>query len=207
VAFVRERRAPGGARGGSTAWFGLLEARSFNAEGIAAAAAWLAAAREARNALATGRALVHLGLFQRFGAQTANALASLNEAIDLLGAVDAPATSRTRAPRAPSRCSSSAASTRPARRASGDRDRRAAGRTMRSSPRAAARAGSSWCSRDAARRTRPAAARARGGAAHRQAIDAAAAHNNLALAENHLGNFRAAEAGYQARSRSGATCR
>ena len=180
------------------AWFGLLEARSFNAEGIAAAAAWLAAAREAHSALATGRALVHLGLFQRFGAQTANALASLNEAIDLLGALDAPGDlAQARAARAftlfllgrlDEAGDDAQAAIEIAARLGNDAilaaGCRARGLVLVQSGRREEGRDLQLRALEAALRTGRPSMRA-------------AAHNNLALAENHLGNFRAAEAGYQ----------
>jgi predicted ATPase/DNA-binding SARP family transcriptional activator/tetratricopeptide (TPR) repeat protein len=180
------------------AWFDLLEARSFIAEGIGAAGEWLGAARAAADAPSTARALTRLGVFQRFGAQTANALASLDEAVTVLQTLDAPG---------------DLAQARVARaftlfllgrldEAGGDAQaaieiatRLADDATLAAGCRARGlvlvQSGKREEGRDLQRRALEAALRV-GKPSMR-----AAAHNNLALAENHLGNFRAAEAGYQ----------
>jgi predicted ATPase/DNA-binding SARP family transcriptional activator/predicted negative regulator of RcsB-dependent stress response len=180
------------------AWFDLLEARSFIAEGIGAALAWVEAARAAGNALSSARALSRLGVFQRFGAQTANALASLDEALAILGPLDAPL---------------DVAQARAARAFTlfllGRLDD--AGRDAETAIGIAARLGNDAILASGCRARGlvlvQSARREEGRDLQLRALEAAlrtgkpsmraAAQNNLALAENHLGNFRAAEAGYE----------
>jgi predicted ATPase/DNA-binding SARP family transcriptional activator len=180
-------------------WFEFLEARSFVAEGVAAAYRWLVAARSDANPLSTARALVRLGLFQRFAAQTTAALASLDEAIALLE---------------PRGAAAELAQARVARAFTlfllgrlGEAEREAdlvlvlaqssgdaviAAGACRVKGLALMQSGRREEGRDLQRRALQLANRI--GKPSLQA----AAHNNLALSENHLGNFRAAEAGYQA---------
>jgi predicted ATPase/DNA-binding SARP family transcriptional activator len=180
------------------AWFEFLEARSFMAEGIAAAGEWLTASRAASQALATGRALVRLGTFQRFAAQTGNALASLEEAVKVLeplGAALDLAQARTAlaftffllgrlddAERETNAVLTVAGSlTDPAIEAAACRVK---GLVLMQSGRREA-------GRDLQRRALEIATRVG------KPSLLAAAHNNLALSENQLGNFRAAESGYE----------
>ena len=180
------------------AWFDLLEARSFIPEGIAAAGAWVAAARDSGKALSLARALTKLGLFQRFGAQTANALASLDEALAILARHDAPA---------------ELAQAHAARAFTlfllGRLEE--AGRDAQAAIEIATRVGDDAILASGCRARGlvlvQSGRREEGRDLQLRALDAAlrmgkpsmraAAHNNLALAENHLGNFRAAENGYQ----------
>ena len=180
------------------AWFEFLEARSFMAEGIAAAGDWLQAARAAGSEASIGRALVRLGLFQRFAAQTAVALASLDEAVAILDRLALPGDlAEARSARAftlfllgrldeaerEADIALVLAQTR------GDPAALAAG--LRVKGLVLLQSGRREEGRDLQRRALDLAAR------HGKPSLQAAAHNNLALCENHLGNFRAAEAGYE----------
>ena len=180
-------------------WFEFLEARSFVSEGVAAAQRWLEAARAAGNPISTGRALMRLGLFQRFAAHAPEALASLDEAIDLLEARGV---------------GSDLAQARVARAftlfllgrldeaereadlvlvlAESAGDAAIVAGACRVKGLALLQSGRREDGRDLQRRALEVAMRL--GKPSMQA----SAHNNLALCENHLGNFRAAEAGYQA---------
>ena len=182
----------------STAWFELLECRSFIEEGLRAAHAWRECAQRAGDALSAARSLVRLGLFQRFCAQTVASLASLAEAVAALKRLDAPADLvQARLARAftlflvgrledaEEESSAGIALAEklgdPVLTASGCRVK---GLVMM-------QAGRREPGRDLQRRALELAA-----AVGKPSLQAAA-HNNLALAENHLGNFRAAEAGYE----------
>lgn len=182
-------------------WFEFLEARSFVAEGIAAANRWLEAARAASHPLSTARALTRLGLFQRFAAQTAQARASLDEAIALLEPRGATATA-------------DLAQARVARAFTlflmGELDaaEREADVVMVLAESAAEPVIVAGACRVKGLALMQSGRREQGRDLQRRALEVAmrigkpslqaAAHNNLALSENHLGNFRAAEAGYQA---------
>ena len=180
-------------------WFEFLEARSFIAEGIAAANRWLEAARAANQPLSTARALTRLGLFQRFAAQTTNARASLEEAIALLEPLGAAA---------------DLAQARVARaftlflQGELDAAEREADVVLVLAESAGEPAIVAGACRVKGLALMQSGRREQGRDLQRRALDVAmkigkpslqaSAHNNLALSENHLGNFRAAEAGYQA---------
>lgn len=180
------------------AWFEFLEARSFVAEGIGAAREWLDAARAGGHAVSTGRALARLGLFQRFGAQTAEALASLEEAVALLEPLNVPAEL--------GQARTALAFTLFLLGRLDDAEREAnvslvLADNVRDLPAIAAgcrvkglvlmQSGRREEGRDLQRRALDAATRL-----GKPSIQASA-YNNLALSENHLGNFRAAESGYE----------
>jgi predicted ATPase/DNA-binding SARP family transcriptional activator len=180
------------------AWFEFLEARSFVAEGVAAASEWLGAARAAGNALSTGRALARLGLFQRFGARTAEALASLEQAVATLQPLNVPGEL------GHARMALAFTLFLLGRLEDAEREANMAlvlGESQRDASVIAAgcrvkglvlmQSGRRVEGRDLQRRALEAAMRL--GKPSMQA----SAHNNLALSENHLGNFRAAEAGYE----------
>jgi len=180
-------------------WFEFLEARSFVAEGVAAAHRWLVAARGHGNAVSTGRALVRLGLFQRFAAQTNEALASLDEAVALLE---------------PNGAAAELAQARLARAFTLfllgrlDDAEREAGLVLVLAESAGDAVIVAGACRVKGLALMQSGRREEGRDLQRRALEVAmrigkpslkaAAHNNLALSENHLGNFRAAEAGYQA---------
>lgn len=180
------------------AWFEFLEARSFVAEGVAAANDWLQAARAAGNSLSTGRALVRLGLFQRFAAQPASALESLDAAIAILE---------------PLAAAGELANARVARAFTlfllgrlDDAEREANVALVLGEARGEPATIAAGC-RVKGLVLMQSGRREEGRDLQRRALDVAtrfgkpslqaAAHNNLALAENHLGNFRGAEAGYE----------
>ena len=182
------------------AWFDYLECRSFIAEGIAAADVWLQATRVGVNGTGTtavAAALYYLGLFQRFGARTTDALATLTEAVACLPPTASRILVQVRAAKAftllllgrLAEAQSEAKDVRDLAEQHGDpvllaaacrvlglallqSGRREEGRALQQQALALATTGG-----------RPSLL--------------AAAHNNLAMAENHLGNYAAAEAGYQ----------
>jgi predicted ATPase/DNA-binding SARP family transcriptional activator len=180
------------------AWFEFLEARSFVAEGIATAGEWVAAARSTGNAPSTGRALTRLGIFQRFGAQTANALASLEEAVSVLEPLGAALDL------AQARAALAFTLFLLGRLDDAERETNAILAVAASLPDPAIEAaacrvkglvlmqsGRREAGRDLQRRALEIATRVG------KPSLLAAAHNNLALSENQLGNFRAAESGYE----------
>ena len=180
------------------AWFELLEARSFVAEGVAAANVWVVAARAAGDAASTGRALVRSGIFLRFAARTAEALAALDEAVAILEPIDAAADlAQARAARAFTlyllgrleEAGREAATAAALGESLGDAAVHAAG--CRVEGLVMSQSGRREEGRDRQRRALDIAL-----ALGKPSLQASA-HNNLALAENHLGNFRAAEAGYE----------
>jgi predicted ATPase/DNA-binding SARP family transcriptional activator len=185
--------------GAAPAWFEYLEARSFVAEGLHAAGEWLEAARQAAKPLSIARAATRLGVFQRFAAENARALETLDAALGALEGLDAPA----------ERCAALMAraftlyllgrledSERDAQEAIAIARTREAPALLTSALRVhglvLAQSGRAAQGRDVMRSALEVAER----------LDKpsfrAAAHNNLALAENHLGNYAAAEAGYEA---------
>ena len=184
--------------GAAPSWFEFLEARSFVAEGAAAARLWLAAARAAQAPLSIGRALVHLGLFQRFAGEAAEALVSLDEAVATLEPLDAaPELARAHVARAFTLFLLG-------RLDDSEREADVAlvlGESLGSNPVVAAgcrvkglvllQSGRREEGRDLQRRALEVAVRLG------KPSTIASANNNLALAENHLGNFRAAESGYE----------
>ena len=182
----------------SAAWFEFLECRSFIEEGLRAAGEWRDSARRAGDAPSAARSLVRLGLFQRFGAQTAASLASLDEAVDALKKLDAPADLvQARLARAFTLflvgrlddAEEEASAGIAAAEKVGDALLTASGCRVKGL--VLLQSGRREQGRDLQRRALELAA-----AVGKPSLQAAA-HNNLALAENHLGNFRAAEAGYE----------
>lgn len=179
------------------AWFDYLEAKSHNAEGIAAASVWLEAARASGDRLALAHAAYYLGIFQRFAAMNEEALATLEEAI------------------AESRSETSLASRIQAARAFAllllgrlDEAEPLAREALRLAEKTGEPTASASASRVLGLVLLQASRREEGRDCERRALAfaqqvgrpslLAAAWNNLALAENHLGNHVAAEAGYQA---------
>lgn len=179
------------------AWFDFLEARSHNAEGMAAASVWLEAARASGDRLALAHAAYHLGLFQRFAAMNEEALATLEEAA------------------AESRSEVGLASRIHAARAFAllllgrlDEAEPPAREALRLAENTGEPAACASASRVLGLVLLQASRREEGRDCERRALAfaqqvgrpslLAAAWNNLALAENHLGNHVAAEAGYQA---------
>ncbi len=187
------------------AWFDYLECRSFIAEGIAAADVWLLATRSsttgaganATEAMAVAAALYYLGLFQRFGARTTDALATLTEAVTRLPPSASRIIVQVRAARAftllllgrLAEAQSEAKDARDLAEQHGDPVLLAAAcrvlglALLQSGHRQEGRALQLQALALATTGGRPSLL--------------AAAHNNLAMAENHLGNYAAAEAGYQ----------
>ena len=177
-------------------WFEFLECRSFIVEGVGAARQWLDAARRAGNVASAARALTRLGLFQRFAASNAESLASLEEAVGLLeglGATTDLAQARTAKAFTHFLLGDLAAAEREASAsfelAGGDPGLLAS--ACRVKGLALLQSGRREEGRDLQRRALELAA------AVGKPTLVAAAHNNLALAESHLGNFRAAQAGYE----------
>ncbi|MBL8523253.1 MAG: tetratricopeptide repeat protein [Betaproteobacteria bacterium] len=176
------------------AWFDYLECRSFIAEGIAAAELWQKAAGKK-----AGIATYYLGLFQRFGARTADALTTLDKAIALLPKAAKP--SRTLV-----QVRSAKAFTFLLLGRLADAESEAAGVLAQAEQLGDPSLLASACrvlglamlqsGRREECRTLQLRALSLAIAAGRPSL-LAAAHNNLALAENHLGNYAAAEAGYQ----------
>jgi len=177
------------------AWFDYLECRSFIGEGIAAAEVW----RQAAGKKSAAQALFYLGLFQRFGARTADALATLDEAVAALprNASSSRLLVQARSAKAftflllgrLADAENEAAEVLTLAEQLGDPSLlasacRVLGLAMLQSGR-----------REECRALQQRAL-ALALAAGRPSL-LAAAHNNLALAENHLGNYAAAEAGYQ----------
>ena len=180
------------------AWFEFLEARSFVPEGIGVAGEWLAAARAAGHGLSTGRALARLGLFQRFGAQTAEALVSFEQAVAALEPLNVPVEL------GQARTALAFTLFLLGRLEDAEREANVAlvlAEAVRDLPAIAAgcrvkglvlmQSGRREEGRDLQRRALDAATRL-----GKPSIQASA-YNNLALSENHLGNFRAAESGYE----------
>ncbi|MBK8324458.1 MAG: tetratricopeptide repeat protein [Betaproteobacteria bacterium] len=179
------------------AWFDFLEGRSLNDEGIAAATAWMQAARESGDRLALAHAAYYLGLFQRFCAMNAEALATLEGA--LAEARSEPLlASRIHAAKAFAllllgRLDEAEGAAKDALgHAERTGDATACASACRVLGLARLQASRREEGRDCERRA----------LAYAQQVGrpslVAAAYNNLALAENHLGNHVAAEAGYRA---------
>ncbi len=182
------------------AWFDYLECRSFIGEGITAAEVWRHAAN-GTNPVAISPALYYLGLFQRFGARTADALATLDQAIAGVPKSATPSSSKTlvqaRAAKAftflllgrLADAESEAADVLALAERLGDPA------LLASACRVLGLALLQSGRREEGRELQQQALALATSVARPSLL--AAAHNNLALADNHLGNYAAAEAGYQ----------
>ena len=178
-------------------WFDYLECRSFIAEGVSAAKVWLQAARRAPDSGAAAHPLYYLGLFQRFSARNAEALATLDHAIAALPETALHPLSQARAAKAFAALllGDLAGAEREARAAlelaepSGDPGLQAS--ACRVLGLVLLQSGRREEGRELERRALELASRTA------RPSRLAAAHNNLAMAENHLGNYGAAEQGYE----------
>ncbi|MEP7156669.1 MAG: tetratricopeptide repeat protein, partial [Betaproteobacteria bacterium] len=179
------------------AWFDYLECRSFITEGIDAADIWLATALRDTTRDATAAPLYYLGLFQRFGARTAEALNTMDAA---LSAVPADAERLTAQVQAAKAFLLLLLGQLGEAKKSADAALVVAEKTKDAALQASA------C-RVLGLALMQSGGREEGRELQRRALDlarsvgrpslVAAAHNNLALAENHLGNYASAEAGYE----------
>lgn len=179
------------------AWFDYLECRSFIAEGIAAAEVWLDAARGQAADGATAAPLFYLGLFQRFGARTAEALGTMDEA---MAALPEKAT-RMRAQAHAAKAFLLLLLGRLAEaEKTGSKAYALAEKLKDPSLQASACRVLGLALLQSGRREEGRELQVRAlelaRSVGRPSL-VAAAHNNLALAENHLGNYREAEAGYE----------
>ena len=189
-------------------WFEFLDSRNFSAEGIQAAQSWLHAAERMGHAQIAERARTHLGHFQQMAAHLTASLASLDTAVAVLEKVG---TGWDRAYAGQERATTLSHLGR-----LGEGQAQAAAAMAQAEalgdPLLLARA----CTVMAivvVRNGQPEEARRLGRRALALTVGVgkpsfvARLHNNLALADNHLGDYRAAEAGYQSAFDSWSTMR
>ncbi|QJR11654.1 hypothetical protein DSM104443_02733 [Usitatibacter rugosus] len=180
-------------------WFDFLECRTYTAEGLRAAEAWLDAAHRAGDGASATRAMIRRGVFLRFSGDNPGSLAALDEALAAMEGLDDAKPDRSQAHAGKSftlflmgrleEAERSGAESLALAEAIGDKALIASACRVRGL--ALVQLGRREEGRDIERRSLEAAT------SLGKPSMVAAAHNNLALAENHLGNYASAEAGYE----------